>query len=225
MRCRLATLAVVLATAGNAAPAAGDPSGGTLAPDGPATVAVRPAVLLGRVAIVSGTTASPDAPVAIQRLDGDRWETVAEASSSAEGAFTARWRADRVGHLVLRAVAGADASAARAAVAPTTQVTVYRPAAATWYGPGFYGRRTACGMRLGRDLLGVAHRSLPCGTLVDILYRGRTVTVPVIDRGPFARDAEWDLTAAAARLLGLRSSARIGALPHPWTATGGSDAI
>ena len=56
---------------------------------------------------------------------------------------------------------------------------------ATWYGPGFYGRRTACGVKMSRTLLGVAHKTLPCGTQVAVLYKGRRITVPVVDRGPF----------------------------------------
>jgi rare lipoprotein A len=77
---------------------------------------------------------------------------------------------------------------------------------ATWYGPGFYGKRTACGKRLGRQTLGVAHRTLPCGTRVTFYHGGRFMTVAVIDRGPFARGVEWDLTAAAAKRLGFRST-------------------
>jgi rare lipoprotein A (peptidoglycan hydrolase) len=80
---------------------------------------------------------------------------------------------------------------------------------ATWYGPGFYGRRTACGVVLRRSTEGVAHRRLPCGTLVTFNFRGRSRTVPVIDRGPFARGVHWDLTAATARALGLRQTAAV----------------
>lgn len=64
----------------------------------------------------------------------------------------------------------------------------------SWYGPGFYGKRTACGYALTTTILGVAHRTLPCGTLVDFLYNGRSVTVPVIDRGPYVAGRQWDLT-------------------------------
>jgi hypothetical protein len=80
---------------------------------------------------------------------------------------------------------------------------------ATWYGPGLYGRRTACGLRLRLSTLGVAHRTLPCGTPVVFYYRGGFETVPVIDRGPYARGVRWDLTAAAARRLGLAQTARV----------------
>jgi hypothetical protein len=80
---------------------------------------------------------------------------------------------------------------------------------ATWYGPGFYGKRTACGVKLDRDTVGVAHRSLPCGTPVTFYKAGRFVTLRVIDRGPFRRGVSWDLTAAAARAIGLAATARL----------------
>jgi rare lipoprotein A (peptidoglycan hydrolase) len=99
--------------------------------------------------------------------------------------------------------------AADGIVGPQTRpalLALMRVLKATWYGPGFYGKRTACGKRLGRATLGVAHRTLPCGTRVTFYHGGRFVTVAVIDRGPFARGVEWDLTEAAAKRIGLRST-------------------
>jgi hypothetical protein len=58
----------------------------------------------------------------------------------------------------------------------------------SWYGPGFYGNNGACGMVPGGltpDTVGVAHRTLPCGTKVTFRYNGVTVTTQVIDRGPY----------------------------------------
>lgn len=72
---------------------------------------------------------------------------------------------------------------------------------ATWYGPGLYGRDTACGVPLGPETIGVAHRSLPCGTTVKFVYRGHSIVTQVIDRGPYTRGNSWDLTLAAARAL------------------------
>ena len=72
---------------------------------------------------------------------------------------------------------------------------------ATWYGPGFFGNQTACGKTLARSTTGVAHRTLPCGSKVVIAYEGRYVRTKVIDRGPFANGAKWDLTQATARAL------------------------
>ncbi|MHB8891033.1 MAG: septal ring lytic transglycosylase RlpA family protein [Candidatus Limnocylindrales bacterium] len=67
----------------------------------------------------------------------------------------------------------------------------------SWYGPGFYGKRTACGYAYTREIIGVAHRSLPCGTLVTFrnLSNGRQITVPVIDRGPYVAGRQWDMSA------------------------------
>lgn len=74
---------------------------------------------------------------------------------------------------------------------------------ATWYGPGFFGNRTACGRTLKKRTWGVAHRSLPCGTLVFLKYRGKQIAVPVVDRGPFGTRAQFDLTSRTAYKLGL----------------------
>jgi hypothetical protein len=66
----------------------------------------------------------------------------------------------------------------------------------TWYGPGFYGNRTACGQRYTRYVVGVAHRTLPCGTMVQFRWHGRTAVAPVIDRGPYGgRDLIFDWSA------------------------------
>jgi hypothetical protein len=71
----------------------------------------------------------------------------------------------------------------------------------SWYGPGFYGNGTACGQTLTKALVGVAHRTLPCGTLVTFRYKGVTLTVPVIDRGPYVSGRTWDLSYGACSRL------------------------
>jgi rare lipoprotein A (peptidoglycan hydrolase) len=76
-----------------------------------------------------------------------------------------------------------------------------RSSGASWYGPGFYGNRTACGQTLRPATQGVAHKTLPCGSKVLIGFRGRFVITRVIDRGPFIGGRAWDLTAATARAL------------------------
>ena len=82
--------------------------------------------------------------------------------------------------------------------AATTALTVV----ASYFGPGLYGNRTACGQTLTTSLQGVAHRTLACGTLVKLSYAGRTVTVPVVDRGPNVAGRELDLTYATKIALG-----------------------
>jgi peptidoglycan hydrolase-like protein with peptidoglycan-binding domain len=77
------------------------------------------------------------------------------------------------------------------------------PQLATWYGPGFFGNQTACGVTLTPQTKGVAHRTLPCGTKVVLDYNGRFVRTTVIDRGPYANNAKWDITQATAQKLGF----------------------
>jgi hypothetical protein len=74
---------------------------------------------------------------------------------------------------------------------------------ASFYGPGFYGNRTACGLAYTKEIVGVAHRSLPCGTMIQFRNpaNGRTATVPVIDRGPYVAGRIWDLSGGLCRKL------------------------
>jgi len=85
-------------------------------------------------------------------------------------------------------------------------VTVFRRAVASYYGPGFYGSRTACGQTLEPSTLGVANKTLPCGTKVVLRYHGRQVKVPVIDRGPYVAGRDFDLTAATRQRLRFPST-------------------
>jgi hypothetical protein len=73
---------------------------------------------------------------------------------------------------------------------------------ASWYGPGFYGNRTACGQTYTSQIMGVAHRTLACGTVLTLTYREHTATVPVIDRGPYVAGRTLDLSNATRLALG-----------------------
>jgi rare lipoprotein A (peptidoglycan hydrolase) len=72
-----------------------------------------------------------------------------------------------------------------------------RSAGATWYGPGLYGNGTACGETLRPGTIGVAHRTLPCGTTLKINYHGHSLVTKVIDRGPYTKGNDFDLTNGA----------------------------
>ncbi|HEV3002011.1 MAG TPA: RlpA-like double-psi beta-barrel domain-containing protein [Solirubrobacteraceae bacterium] len=181
---------------------------------------VRPASLAQRTLRIAGEVGADAAgrTVRIERQQADgQWETVATAVADADGAFAARWVTDAPGRYVLRATVEHEPATAEAATAGElfARVSVFAPATASWYGPGFFGRQTACGTRLTRRTLGVAHRTLPCGTRVEVYHRNRTVVVPVIDRGPFVAGRQWDLTQAAAEAIGLRETSRVGILRAP----------
>jgi rare lipoprotein A (peptidoglycan hydrolase) len=106
--------------------------------------------------------------------------------------------------------AGQTSTAANARASQTMATTVARSGIATWYGPGLYGHKTACGQMLTPGLIGLASRTLPCGTLVKVSYDGRSRIVPVLDRGPYAGNgASWDLTAGAADALEITETVRI----------------
>jgi rare lipoprotein A (peptidoglycan hydrolase) len=89
------------------------------------------------------------------------------------------------------------------APAPTTTTSWTLVQKATWYGPGFWGRQTACGLVLTKATLGAAHRKLPCGTQVTFSHNGRSATATVIDRGPFRKGYKWDLTKRTAKVIGF----------------------
>jgi rare lipoprotein A (peptidoglycan hydrolase) len=80
---------------------------------------------------------------------------------------------------------------------------------ASWYGPGFYGNETACGEELTKQTVGVAHRTLPCGTKVTFFAHGNWATAQVIDRGPYVKGRTWDLTAALAQRLGVAATEKV----------------
>jgi rare lipoprotein A len=145
--------------------------------------------------------------VVVQQFDDGRWKTIRRARVR-DGRFSTTFRPGEVDRRrVVRAWFKGDRTSL--ANKRTDALRVYRSDLATWYGPGFYGNRTACGRTLGYSTLGVAHRTLPCGTKVAIMYRGRTVTVQVIDRGPYAR-SNWDLTRETAERLGFSGTDSIG---------------
>src|SRR3954451_17900266 len=215
------------------------PAASAQAPGAPAaaSLAADPGALVNRVTRLRGTMpdVAPGGAVQIQRLDAVRgWVGEATTTVDAGGAFVARWRPQVVGPFTVRAVAGSEGARAAAAAAPTAPVTVYRAAVATWYGPGLYGHHTAGGEVLSHWIMGVAHRTLPCGTPVEIAFGAKTLTVPVIDRGPFSNGARYDLTSAVAQQLGLTQTATIGGapprgatmepplLPPPFAGTGGA---
>jgi rare lipoprotein A len=130
------------------------------------------------------------------------------ARTRSGGRFKERWKPRSAGNGKVRAVARGDRLAAGSR-SRARKITVYRPASASWYGPGFYGNRTACGKTLTPSTLGVANKSMPCGTKLTLRNGSRSVRVKVIDRGPFAGDREFDLTGATKNRLNFGSTGTV----------------
>jgi rare lipoprotein A (peptidoglycan hydrolase) len=182
------------------------------------TLTSHASALLRNSLSFSGNVPSSSAgqTIVIQRLGhetGWTWTATATATANKDGSFSAVWQTDHIGRFSIRVLVEGGAQAA--AASPTLTVTVYRPSISTLYGPGFWGQRTACGEKLTRSTLGVANKTLACGTQVALYYHGRTLIVPVIDRGPYANHADWDLTMATGRALGIPGTATIGAVSLP----------
>jgi rare lipoprotein A (peptidoglycan hydrolase) len=151
----------------------------------------------GKVKVRGRVTPGGERRVVV-RIGGDKQTTRANA----RGKFEVTWKAPSTGSrsVKVRAKPNRVATGSRDRAG---RITAYRPAAASWYGPGLYGNRMACGGTLTASTLGVAHRSMPCGTKVRLRYGSRTVKVPVVDRGPFAGNREFDLTSATRAKLGF----------------------
>ena len=174
------------------------------------TTSVRRHVNAGRSSVIRGRVypAKAGRVVRMQVRRGKRWTTVDRDRTSKSGAYRVAWKTSRPMRATVR-VRVSDDHGTTATRRTLGRVNVYRSGHASWYGPGFYGRRTACGQTLGYGTVGVAHKSLPCGTKVTFRYRGRTATIRVIDRGPFIAGREWDLTGAAKRRLGFGSTGTV----------------
>jgi rare lipoprotein A (peptidoglycan hydrolase) len=108
------------------------------------------------------------------------------------------------------ATTGGVSAGSTAAAGSTPATPIHSSGIATWFGPGFYGKQTACGQTLTPGVVGVANRTLPCGTLVKVTFKGHSLTVPVLDRGPYSHGADWDLTSGAAEALDISETVRIG---------------
>lgn len=95
-----------------------------------------------------------------------------------------------------------------AAHAQRAQAVFVQHGIASWYGPGFHGRKTASGERFNQNDLTAAHRKLPLGTKATVtnLRNGKTIVVEINDRGPYARGRILDLSKAAADRLGMKSA-------------------
>jgi hypothetical protein len=144
----------------------------------------------------------PGRRVVLLAWSNGAWRTVASGRTRYRGRFTLRYVPSRLGTQHLRVRFAGDSASARTA-APSGLLTVYQQTVASWYNDA---GGTACGFHAG---MGVASKSLPCGTKVRFTYGGRTVTAVVDDRGPFVGGRSWDLNQNTAAALGFGGVATI----------------
>jgi rare lipoprotein A len=150
-------------------------------------------VRVGRTAVVVGNgTAAGVTAMQVRRRGA--WRTIDRDRTTASGRYVLRDRQHRPLSAPARVLVD---GAAR----PVGRLNAYRAASASWYGPGLYGNRLGCGGTLTSGRLGVAHKTLPCGSRVTLRHGSRTVRVRVIDRGPYVGGREFDLTEATAQRL------------------------
>ena len=151
----------------------------------------RTHVRAGRTARIAGRVrpAASGRLVVLQRRAHRRWLTIDRTRTRAHGRFTLRYRTRDALSAALRVrVAGGHGVTGR--TRSVGRLEAFRPALASWYGEG---QALACGGHMTPGMMGVANKSLPCGTKVTIRYRGRQVRVAVVDRGPYSGAREFDL--------------------------------
>jgi hypothetical protein len=212
-----AATATALGVVAAAAPASADAPAGTTAAQPLHAKFKRKNVLAGGRVPVSGSllTGQGGRSILLQVNKGHGWHTVARTETGPRGRFHASFRPHGLGRYRMRVrllgtvAATATTGIKKAAVHTRGKVMVYRQSAASWYGPGFIGGQTACGGTLDAGTLGVANKTLPCGTRVTFHYHGHTVTARVVDRGPYVAGRDWDLTPAVKARLHFPSTGTV----------------
>jgi rare lipoprotein A len=158
-------------------------------------------VLDGSAAIVAGTLRPGLAGrmVDLQRFGRHGWRTISHTLTRPRGRFVLRYTPHRLLTERVRVLFAGDPRGL-SAHRNIGRLSSYRLTGASWYGGG---GSLACGGQLTASTMGVANKTLPCGTLVTLRYGGRSVRVPVVDRGPYVAGREFDLTEATKRALGF----------------------
>jgi rare lipoprotein A len=164
-------------------------------------------VLAGRTVTIAGALRPrlADRRVVLQVRAHRGWRSVAATHTGARGRYRLRYGTRGIGSMSMRVRFAGDAQD-RGSHRRLGRLNVYRLAGASWYGGG---GSLACGGWLTSATLGVANKTLPCGTLVTIRYGGHTVRVPVVDRGPYVAGREFDLTEATKRALGFEGTGEV----------------
>ena len=180
-------------------------------------VVARAALIAALALIVVPGPAGSRVPTVPGTIDSSRFEPIdlgyrmaTMATTTMDPSHASAGRLDFDAVLRERALAaGSSAPRPNVAVPDPRAITVasnpwHLDSNISWYGPGFYGNNGACGLVPGgiqKDTVGVAHKTLPCGTRVAFRYNGKTVIARVIDRGPYVAGRQWDMTHGLCVLL------------------------
>jgi rare lipoprotein A len=158
-------------------------------------------VLAGHPSTIAGVLrpGSAGQRIWLQAFTEHGWRRLAGAVTGRGGRFRIRYTPARDGSRLVRLRFAGDPTA-RPARRRLGRLNVYRLAEASWYGGG---GGLACGGELTSATIGVANKTLPCGTVLTLRYGGRSLQVRVIDRGPYVAGREFDLTEATKRELGF----------------------
>jgi rare lipoprotein A len=162
-------------------------------------------LIAGRLLGARGSLGLPGRMITLQQLGRRGWQTIAHVRTSTNGRYRLRFLAERTGSEAVRLRFAGDA-ADTASHRRLGTLNVYRLAGASWYGGG---GTVACGGALTSSTFGVANKTLPCGTLVTLRYNGRSIRVPVIDRGPYVAGRDFDLTVATKDALGFGDTGEV----------------
>jgi rare lipoprotein A len=159
-------------------------------------------VLVGQTIRIRGRLLPAQAgrQVELEGWQGHSWRHLGSATTGPEGGFVLRYTATGLGPEQLRV---RFANAYVHALAHAARLMVFQETVASWYDDA---GDTACGFHA---TMGVANKTLPCGTKVTFRLGGRSVTAVVDDRGPFVAGRDWDLNQNTAAALGVSGVATV----------------
>lgn len=170
----------------------------------------RGAGLLGRKAVYAGSVKHHTAGqrVRLELRRGSSWRAVDRDVVAKNGRFRVSTKIASMGDRAARLRIVSN-SKGRGDIERVERIHGFRSTFASYYGPGLYGGRMACGGTLTPGTIGVAHKGLPCGTKLTFRLGNRQVDAKVIDRGPYVGGREFDLTAATKARLGFGSTGTV----------------
>jgi rare lipoprotein A len=171
----------------------------------------RAAGLVGRSAVYAGSVARhrTGQRVRLELRSGSGWHVVDRDRIAGNGRFRVSTKIRRIGDDRAARLRIVETAGAKGDVERVERVHGFRRTFASYYGPGLYGGALACGGRLSPGTIGVAHKSMPCGTKLTLRLGGREVQARVVDRGPYVGGREFDLTAATKARLGFGSTGTV----------------